>query len=434
MTQASKAVLPFQHPRHPVEWAGSAERTRRLKVLLICPPLHSHLRAFEALALALQARGHGALFLTEPGTQLSAQVRVLHLPGNAATATSGGLWSDIRQGARRTDRLCRFGPAILAEAAPDLILGDQTEPAAGLLAAALGLPMLSVACALPFDPEPGVPLPFLPWPHDPSEQGLRRNQAGVRVARLLMTPHRRVIRRWSARWDLGLREDFADCLSPIFTLSQTVPGFDFPRPQSGNRIAHLGPFRDRTAEVFPSDIRPDPDRPLIYVSLGTLQGHRAGLLARIARACRDLGAQVLVSHGNGLDDRQAARIPADWVRGFVPQSAILGRATLCVTHAGLNTTLECLAQGVPMLAVPLTHDQPGVAARIEGCGAGLRLGRAGRSRRGIEAALTRMLTEPQFRASAQAFARESGGWQGAAGAVDRIEAVMEGPAQRAASR
>jgi hypothetical protein len=33
-------------------------------------------------------------------------------------------------------------------------------------------------------------------------------------------------------------------------------------------------------------------------------------------------------------------------------------------HAGLNTVLESLAQGVPQLAIPITYDQPGVAARI----------------------------------------------------------------------
>ena len=31
---------------------------------------------------------------------------------------------------------------------------------------------------------------------------------------------------------------------------------------------------------------------------------------------------------------------------------------------GLNTTLEAMAQGVPLVAIPVTNDQPGVAARI----------------------------------------------------------------------
>ena len=43
---------------------------------------------------------------------------------------------------------------------------------------------------------------------------------------------------------------------------------------------------------------------------------------------------------------------------------LLKQTTVCITHAGLNTVLESLAQGVPQLAIPVTYDQPGVAARI----------------------------------------------------------------------
>jgi zeaxanthin glucosyltransferase len=37
---------------------------------------------------------------------------------------------------------------------------------------------------------------------------------------------------------------------------------------------------------------------------------------------------------------------------------------VCITHAGFNTLLEALTQGVPQIAIPVTNDQPGVAARI----------------------------------------------------------------------
>jgi UDP:flavonoid glycosyltransferase YjiC (YdhE family) len=43
---------------------------------------------------------------------------------------------------------------------------------------------------------------------------------------------------------------------------------------------------------------------------------------------------------------------------------LLERASVCISHAGLNTVLESLAQGVPQVAIPVTVDQPGVAARI----------------------------------------------------------------------
>jgi hypothetical protein len=54
-----------------------------------------------------------------------------------------------------------------------------------------------------------------------------------------------------------------------------------------------------------------------------------------------------------------------------PQLPLLGRASLTVTHAGLNTVLESLAQGVPQVAIPVSYDQPGVAARIAHHGTGL---------------------------------------------------------------
>lgn len=402
-----------------------------MRAVLICPPLHSHLRAFEALAQELARRGHEAIFLTEPGVVLQGGVAQATLPGPAARPQPRRLLAEILAGARRTDRLCRDASVVLRDLAPDLILGDQMEPASGLLARALGLPLVSVACAVPMDPEPGIPLPFLGWPHDTTAEGLRRNAGGERVADLLMLPQSRVIRRWAQTWNLGNLRRLQDCLSPDLTLAQTVQGFDYPRPAGGDRIAQVGPFRrGQVAQDFPPDIRPDAERPIVYVSLGTLQGHRVGLLSRIARACRQAGAQVLLSHAGCLTDAQAQAIPADWVRSFVPQQAVLDRADLCVTHAGLNTTLECLAAGVPMLAIPLTHDQPGVAARIVQCGAGLRLQPWQRRPRQIANAVRSLLADPRFRDTARHFAAQSDNWRGAAGAVDEIESFLR-PERRA---
>ena len=52
----------------------------------------------------------------------------------------------------------------------------------------------------------------------------------------------------------------------------------------------------------------------------------------------------------------------DWPRA--PQLELLKQTSVCITHAGLNTVLESLAQGVPQVAIPVSYDQPGVAARI----------------------------------------------------------------------
>ena len=54
----------------------------------------------------------------------------------------------------------------------------------------------------------------------------------------------------------------------------------------------------------------------------------------------------------------AAFEPKKWPVSRIPGSSV------CTIHAGLNTVLEALARGVPQVAIPITNDQPGIAARI----------------------------------------------------------------------
>ena len=83
------------------------------------------------------------------------------------------------------------------------------------------------------------------------------------------------------------------------------------------------------------------------------------------------GIQVVLSAGDNVTLDDLRPIPSNTlVVRSAPQIDLLKRAVLCVTHAGLNTTLEALAQGVPMVAIPIGYDQPGVASRIAYHGVG----------------------------------------------------------------
>lgn len=383
-----------------------------MRFAVLCPPYASHLRAFSALAGGLMARGHEVTFVLPEGVEPEVATQVLRC-GPAPSGT-GLRRRAISEGVRRTDRLCRMADTLRGM---DVILGDQTEPATGLIADYLGVPQISVACAVPLDPAAGVPLPYLGWPFDPSERGLRRNAGGEAVARLILWRQNRMIAAWADRFGIGPRGRMEDCLSPLLTVSQTLPEFDFPRPEGV--IAHVGPLRGPQAAAV-TDIRPDPSRPFVYAALGTLQGHRLRLLRHIAEGCRRAGVQLLVSHGGGLTEAQAARIGATWVRAFVPQEAILNRADLCITHGGLNTVMEALARGVPLLAIPLAFDQFGVAARVVHHRAGLRLSRHLVTADRVQSAVERVLRDLSFRRNAGAFPQ--GG--GVDLAVDRIEAAL----------
>ncbi len=100
--------------------------------------------------------------------------------------------------------------------------------------------------------------------------------------------------------------------------------------------------------------------------MGTLQNGLDTVFHQIGEAVGTRpGLQLVLSIGSSVNPAQIRSLPANAiVVQKAPQIELLKRAALCITHAGLNTTLEPLTQGVPMVAIPVTNDQPGVAARI----------------------------------------------------------------------
>jgi UDP:flavonoid glycosyltransferase YjiC (YdhE family) len=81
--------------------------------------------------------------------------------------------------------------------------------------------------------------------------------------------------------------------------------------------------------------------------------------------CRKVSKLLVSLVGHYLDPEQIAPFPSNTIIvKRAPLLELLKHASVCITHAGLNTVLEALAQGVPQVAIPVTNDQPGVAAGI----------------------------------------------------------------------
>ena len=405
---------------------------------LICPPFFSHLRVFEALGEELIRRGHRATFLLNAGA--GASLARSNIPVRTVTAAIGatrtlrnaarptgppGILRTVADSARSTEQLCEAGPEQLRAIGADAIIGDQVEAAAGLLAAHLGLPHISVACGLPINSAPGIPMPFLGWRYDPSPKGVEWITGGERVAHFLLARQRRTIETWSDRFGIARRANLEDCLSPLAQIAQISSDFDFPRPNPPpfRAVGRIRPAEDDE----PLGIALDPARPFVFASLGTLQGGRVRLFRAIAKACRAAGAQLLIAHCGLLSAREADRIGADFITDFAPQQAVLARADLCITHAGLNTVLDALAAGVPLLALPIAFDQPGVAARIVHHNVGERLAPWRASPARLQLLIEQILGDADYRARAVRqgeYVRSAGGLKAAA---DRIEMALSPP-------
>lgn len=406
---------------------------------LICPPFKSHLALFATIGEALARRSHRVSLLVNKGAEqeLAGDFYVHPVEGtdkleldkiiSRASRPSGplGILRTVHDGALLTDAFCRHAPQYLSAVGVDAILGDQMEPAAGLIARHLGLPLVSIACALPVERDKGIPLPFLPWPYDPSEKGLRRNKGGERVARLLLTQQRRLIRRWAHQF--GLQEpmdSLQDCVSETATIAQTTASFDFPRPARDKPLHMVGPIRsEKKREELPFAV--DRDKPFIFMSLGTLQGHRFRLFRAAAIACRRLDVQLLVAHCGGLSKQQEDALGATWVTRFAPQRAVLERADLCITHGGLNTVMDALEFGTPLLVLPIAFDQPGVSARIVHHEVGLRLSPRYVTAAKMEKAIRTLLADPAYVDRATEVGQSIAAAGGLQKAVDIIEAAVE---------
>jgi zeaxanthin glucosyltransferase len=243
-----------------------------------------------------------------------------------------------------------------------------------LVPLSMSIPYVHVWNVLPLDFSGATPACLFSRPLDTSPEGLNRNAVDLHKMGAILGPLAEVARSYSEK--VGLKIDWNDpaaTVSKLAVITQTPKEFDFPGIPWPAQFHYTGPFQDdegREPVVFPWDQL--TDKPLIYASLGTLVNGRHDVYKHILEAVQPLkDVQVVLSVGKNINPENLGPIPSNTlVVRSAPQIELLKRAALCITHAGLNTTLESLAQGVPMVAIPIGYDQPGIAARIAHHGTG----------------------------------------------------------------
>jgi zeaxanthin glucosyltransferase len=294
------------------------------------------------------------------------------------------------------------GPAAVRAARLDALLVDEAD-AGGSVAECLGLPFVSIAFFPPLLRSDRIP-PFLfGWGGGQDRLSRIRNRIGLHLFLRLIAVGLPVVNEQRKVWGLKPLGDALDSLSTLAQITQLPICLEFVTSARPEHLHYTGPFFDarlRPPVEFPWD-RLD-DRPLVYASLGTLQNGSEAIFKTIARACDGLGVQLVLSLGGGLEPERLGALPGDpLVVGYAPQLEIVKRAALVITHAGLNTVLESLAAGVPLVALPQANDQPGVASRVAASGAGLMLTSRRLNVGRLREAVKRVLVDGKFRAAAK---------------------------------
>ena len=190
-------------------------------------------------------------------------------------------------------------------------------------------------------------------------------------------------------------------------------------------------FSDHYAFVGPSVFsnavpNKTKERPLVYISLGTVINDRPDFYTKCIEAFRDQNVDVIISCGNATDRGALGTLPGN-IQIFprVDQLDILSRADVFITHCGMNSVSESLYMAVPMVLYPQTGEQKAVARRVTELGAGEVLNND--SAAGIRASVREILGNETYRTAAEACSTDFRSCSGAAGAAEFIEKAPHSP-------
>src|SRR5215469_3529847 len=164
---------------------------------------------------------------------------------------------------------------------------------------------------------------------------------------------------------------------------------------------------------------------------GTVFHRTPGLHEMILAALRDEPVNLLIALGFDQDPARLGPLPPHVrVQPTLPQVALLPRSAVLVTHGGFNSVKEALAEGVPLVIVPIAGDQPYCASRSQALGVGRVIGPAERT----AAAVRTVLGDPSYRDRARHVRDEICALPPAAAAVTALEQVVDKHAEHRRAR
>jgi zeaxanthin glucosyltransferase len=346
-----------------------------MKLGFICLNLPGHLNPMTTLARRLQERNHDVVFLYSSGAaglpfvsgpekdQIDGRIPDLSkMQGEDALKFGTGVVL------AQTETILKSLPDVVQANGVDALVIDTVQLYAELGAMRLGMPYIHVSNALHLDFSGYTPICYYDWPHQTTTSALARNREGVAKRVRMVDSANAGIRAYaqSAGLDVDWNNPSAT-ISKLAWITQCPQEFDFESSHWPAQFHHTGPFHDgmgREKLDFPWERL--TGEPLIYASMGTILNGRLDVFrAIVAGVAKHKDLQLVLSIGDQLDPEQIGPVPKNAIIvKRAPQLELLKQTSVCITHAGLNTVLESLAQGVPQVAVPVTFDQPGVAARI----------------------------------------------------------------------
>lgn len=119
------------------------------------------------------------------------------------------------------------------------------------------------------------------------------------------------------------------------------------------------------------------DKPIIYISFGTLGSGEPDLLKRMIAVVGNMEVRALVNVGDYMDEYDKQTLPANvHIQNWFPQPSVIPQVDMVIHHGGNNSFTECLYFGKPAIIMPYVWDGHDNATRVEETGHGLKMHRS----------------------------------------------------------
>lgn len=390
----------------------------KARVLFTCRPLDGHYQPLVPLARATQAAGHTVAFASGEPIASRAQTEGFETFVSGPGQDFRNVWTPrfpdfdrlVGDEQRRfffTEIFANLELAPRAEEldrvvdswAPDLVVHEMAELAAPLVSATHSIPCVDVGYGVL------IPRHLL-------------TAAGTAAA-----PH------WKAR---GLDADPVAGLFRELYIDTCPPSLQIDEIKL---MASVQSMRPAAAELAADETPPWldnlPDRPTVYLTLGTVWNQNLDIFKSVIDALSNEHLNLIVTVGHNNDPAvlgsQADNV---LVHRYVPQAQLLPRCDLAIVHGGAGSTLGALAFGVPLLVLPQGADQYYNADRVVAAGAGRCLLPDDLSTSGVREHVLDLLAHAKYRDAARKVQHEIQSMPSPADVVHSLEAVVSGASPR----
>jgi len=388
------------------------------RIVFFCIPAHGHTNPTLGVVRELTARGHEVLYYSyEPFREKIEAAGAQFVPCDAYDAElrltreeANRLGSDLSLSTRvlvdttlsLDDMVCRE----MARLEPDCIVADSMAVWGKAVALKLGIPFVSSTTTFAFNRH--------------SAKIMKQSPMQLLSMIFSMPKINRQIKRLQDKGypvkhvlDIIQNDEHTDTV--VYTSARFQPCVE----TFSDKYAFVGPSIRPAAECV-EKIRDT----LVYISMGTVNNDMLPLYRSCIDALKDTGYQVILSVGEQVSVEAFGELPEQiQVYNRVDQIAVLEKADVFVSHCGMNSVSESLYFGIPLVMLPKTSEQGGVAARVAQLGAGVLLEKE--TPDAIRKAVRDVLENPAYRKAAAVIAESFRQSSGAAGAADKIEACCK---------